>query len=85
MHQWIKLDEIAALFGLSEESILRMSKSHGLPLKRVTPFATPGCLEEDLVKWLKRQPRIGKAVRAEPASNQRKAVKANRRANRLSR
>jgi hypothetical protein len=64
MHRWIKLDEIAAMFGLSEESLLRMSKTHGLPLKRVTPLATPGCLESDLIDWLRRQPPTGSAVRA---------------------
>jgi hypothetical protein len=64
MHRWIKLDEIAAMFGLSEESVLRISKTHGLPLKRVTPFATPGCLESELIDWIKRQPPTGRAVRA---------------------
>lgn len=65
MQRWIKLDEIAAMFGLSKESILRIAKTHGLPLKRITPFATPGCLQTDLFKWIERQPRAGKAVRAE--------------------
>jgi hypothetical protein len=65
MQRWIKLDEIAAMFGLSEESILRISKTRGLPLKRITPFATPGCLQTHLFKWLEQQPRAGKAVRVE--------------------
>jgi predicted DNA-binding transcriptional regulator AlpA len=61
--QWLQLPEIAKMFGLSEESIKRLAKSHGLPLRRVTPFATPGSLASELVKWLKTQPRVGPPVR----------------------
>ena len=61
--QWLQLSEIAKMFGLSEESIKRLAKTHGLPLRRVTPFATPGALESELVPWLKAQPRVGAPVR----------------------
>jgi hypothetical protein len=40
--QWLQLAELAELFGLSEESIKRLAKSHGFPLRRLTPYATPG-------------------------------------------
>jgi predicted DNA-binding transcriptional regulator AlpA len=62
--QWLQLPEIARMFGLSEESIKRLAKTHGLPLRRVTPFATPGSLESELVRWLKAQPLVGPPVRA---------------------
>ncbi len=62
--RWLQLSEIAKMFGLSEESIKRLAKSHGLPLRRVTPFATPGALESELVKWLKAQPQVGAPVRS---------------------
>ena len=60
---WLQLTEIAKLFGLSEDSIKRLGKNHGLPLRRVSPFATPGVLESELIEWLKRQPLVGAAVR----------------------
>jgi hypothetical protein len=56
------------MFGLSEESIKRLSKTHGLPLRRVTPFATPGALASELVLWLKAQPNVGAPVRTKPAA-----------------
>ncbi len=64
--QWLQLPEIAKMFGLSEESIKRLAKTHGLPLRRITPFATPGSLESELVNWLKAQPpsRSSSAVKA---------------------
>jgi hypothetical protein len=62
--RWLQLPEIAKMFGLSEESIKRLAKTHGLPLRRVTPFATPGTLESELVRWLKAQPRVGPPVRS---------------------
>ena len=62
--QWLQLPEIAKMFGLSEESIKRLAKTHGLPLRRVTPFATPGSLESELVNWLKAQPQVGAPVRS---------------------
>jgi hypothetical protein len=52
------------MFGLSEESIKRLAKTHGLPLRRVTPFATPGSLESELMRWLKAQPQVGAPVRS---------------------
>ena len=56
--------ELAKLFGLSEESIKRLAKNHGFPLRRLTPYATPGVLESELIRWLKAQPLIGQAIRA---------------------
>jgi hypothetical protein len=55
MSQWLQLPEIARLFGLSEDSIKRLAKNHGLPLRRVSPFAMPGTLESELSEWLKAQ------------------------------
>ncbi len=34
--QWLQLGELAKLFGLSEESIKRVAKNHGFPLRRLT-------------------------------------------------
>ena len=62
--RWLQLAELAKIFGLSEESIKRLAKNRGLPLRRVTPYATPGVLESELVLWLKAQPLIGQAIRA---------------------
>jgi predicted DNA-binding transcriptional regulator AlpA len=62
--RWLQLSEIARMFGLSEESIKRLSKTHGFPLRRVTPFATPGALESELIEWLKAQPLVGAPVRS---------------------
>ena len=62
--QWLQLPEIAKMFGLSEESIKRLAKTQGFPLRRLTPYATPGVLKSELVSWLKAQPRVGAPVRA---------------------
>jgi hypothetical protein len=48
---------------LSEESIKRLAKSHGFPLRRLTPYATPGALESELIPWLKAQPLVGQPIR----------------------
>jgi len=64
MDQWLTLGELAELFGLSEESIKRLAKKNGFPLRRLTPYATPGVLESELFRWLKAQPPVGRAVRA---------------------
>jgi hypothetical protein len=61
--QWLQLADIAKMFGLSEESIKRLAKAHGFPLRRLTPYATPGVLESELVAWLKAQPQVGAPVR----------------------
>ena len=61
--RWFQLQDIAQMFGLSEESIKRLAHSHGLPLRRVTPFATPGAIESELFRWLMAQPRVGPPVR----------------------
>jgi hypothetical protein len=54
------------MFGLSQESIKRLANTHGLPLRRVTPFATPGALETELLDWLKSQPQEGAPIRSNP-------------------
>jgi predicted DNA-binding transcriptional regulator AlpA len=51
--KWLQLAELAELFGLSEESIKRLAKKNGFPLRRLTPYATPGVLESELFRWLK--------------------------------
>jgi len=61
--RWLQLPEIAKLFGLSEDSIRRLAKTHRLPLRRVTPLATPGALETELIEWIKNQPLTGPPVR----------------------
>jgi hypothetical protein len=78
MDRWLQLSEMAKMFGLSEESLKRLAKTHGLPLRRVTPFATPGALESELVKWLKCQPQVGAPVRLKNSSRskQNQSVKA---------
>ena len=63
MDQWLHLPEIAKMFGLSGDSLKRLAKTHGFPLRRVTPFATPGVLQSELVSWLKAQPLVGAPVR----------------------
>jgi hypothetical protein len=67
--KWIPLAEIAKLFGLSEETIRRLVKNTSLPLRRVTPYATPGALESELVAWLKAQPLTGKTARRKRTSS----------------
>jgi len=49
MDQWLQLQEVAKLFGLSKDSIKRLAKNYALPLRRVTPLATPGVLETELI------------------------------------
>jgi hypothetical protein len=61
---WLSLAELCEAFGLSEESLKRMAKTHGLPLRRMTPRAIPGALESEFLSWLKAQPPRGQAVRA---------------------
>jgi predicted DNA-binding transcriptional regulator AlpA len=61
---WISLLVIAQLLGLSEDSIKRIAKKRGLPLPRVSPYATPGMLESEMIEWLKSQPLVGQTVRS---------------------
>lgn len=61
--RWLQVSELAKLFGLSEESIRRLARSHGFPLRRLTPYATPGALESELIPWLKGQPLVGHSIR----------------------
>jgi predicted DNA-binding transcriptional regulator AlpA len=67
--RWIQLVELAELFGVSQESLKRMAKTHGFPLRRLTSYAAPGVLESEFLRWLKAQPRVGRPVR----KNRRKA------------
>jgi len=53
--KWLQLAELAKLFGLSEESIRRLVKKNGFPLRRLTPYAAPGVLESELVRWISPQ------------------------------
>jgi len=69
--RWIQLGELAKLFGLSEESMKRVAKNHGFPLRRLTPYATPGVLESELFSWLKAQPRVGRPIRVKRAKRSR--------------
>jgi hypothetical protein len=69
--RWIQLGELAKLFGLSEDSMKRVAKNHGFPLRRLTPYATPGVLESELFSWLKAQPRVGRSIRAKKATRSR--------------
>lgn len=48
---------------MSEELIKFLDKNHGLALRRLTPFGTPGVLESKLMSWLKAQPDVGQPVR----------------------
>lgn len=69
--RWLPLSEIAKLLGLSEDSIRRLAKNRGFPLRRVSTYATPGMLESELVAWLKHQPLVGPPVRSKPRSRRR--------------
>jgi hypothetical protein len=69
--RWIQLGELAKLFGLSEESMKRVAKNHGFPLRRLTPYAIPGVLESELFSWLKAQPRVGRPIRVKQATRSR--------------
>jgi predicted DNA-binding transcriptional regulator AlpA len=63
--RWIQLAELAKLFGLSHQSLKRLAKNHGFPLRRLTlltRYATPGVVESELMEWLKAQPRVGLPV-----------------------
>jgi|GEM_PF-1649625 len=71
-NRWLQLAEIAKLFGLSEDSIKRLAKNHGLPLRRVSPLATPGALESELEEWLKGQPLVGPPVRSKRRSSRKR-------------
>jgi hypothetical protein len=69
--RWIQLGELAKLFGLSEEGMKRLAKNHGFPLRRLTPYATPGVLESEFLRWLKAQPLVGQPIRAKRATRSR--------------
>jgi hypothetical protein len=69
---WLQIGELAKLIGLSEESMKRLAANHGFPLRRLTPYATPGALESELVRWLKAQPRVGQPIRAKLPTNRAK-------------
>jgi hypothetical protein len=67
--RWVHLAELSDLFGLSEESIKRLSKNHGFPLRRLTPYATPGVLESELFRWLKAQTGRGTSGSCQETAN----------------
>jgi predicted DNA-binding transcriptional regulator AlpA len=73
--QWLQLSELSKLFGLSEESIKRMAKKNGFPLRRLTPYSTPGVLESEFLRWLKAQPLVGQPVRSKRPSIRKKMKK----------
>jgi predicted DNA-binding transcriptional regulator AlpA len=73
--QWLQLSELSKLFGLSEESIERMAKKNGFPLRRLTPYATLGVLESEFLRWLKAQPLVGQPVRSKRPSIRKKMKK----------
>ncbi len=64
LDRWLQITELVKLFGLSEESLKRVANKQRFPLRRLTPRATPGVLESELVSWLKAQPLMGRPVRA---------------------
>lgn len=72
--RWLQFTEIARLFGLSTDSIKRLAKNHALPLRRVTPLATPGALESELIDWLKKQPLVGPPVRTKHRPSRKRLV-----------
>jgi hypothetical protein len=47
--QWLTLDELSKLFGLSEESIKRLAKKNGFPLRRLPPYATPALAHSSMI------------------------------------
>lgn len=59
--RWLSLQEISAMLGLSEKSVLRLRRQ-GLPMRRVSPRGARGILESELVAWLKKRPRDGPVV-----------------------
>ena len=61
--RWVRISELSHMFGISEESLGRLAKSHGFPLRRLSPYALPGVLESELFAWLKAQPTIGAPIR----------------------
>lgn len=69
--RWLSLPEIAKLLGLGEDSIKRLAKRRALPLRRITPYATPGMIESELLAWLKVQPLVGQPVRPNRRSRRR--------------
>ena len=72
LDKWIRISELSDLFGVSEESIRRLAKSQGFPLRRLTPYAIPGVLESELLSWLNAQPRIGRPIRAKESRRKRR-------------
>lgn len=59
--RWLSLAQLAEFLGLTERSVLRLGRQ-GLPLRRVTPRATPGVLESELLAWIRKRPKLGLPV-----------------------
>ncbi len=61
--RWVTIEELGQMLGLSKLALQQLAKGRGLPLRRVTPYATPGVLESELIPWIKKQPRLGSAIK----------------------
>lgn len=72
MDKWVSIRELSTMFGVSQESIGRLAKSRDFPLRRLTPYATPGVLQSELFSWLKAQPRVGQPIRIRTTRKKRK-------------
>lgn len=60
MDRWIPLtddrphaDSLSSLLGLSARAIKSLAKERGLPLRRVSPNATPGIIQSELIEWIR--------------------------------
>lgn len=60
MDRWIPLTDdrphaycLCTLFGLSSRAIKSLAKERGLPLRRVSPNATPGIIQSELIAWIR--------------------------------
>lgn len=69
--RWLSLQEIVQMLGLKPESVVRLARTQGLPLRRVTPRGAPGAMESELLAWMRKRPRVGQPVREPGAMGQR--------------
>lgn len=69
--RWIQLAELAELFGLSEESIKRLAKQNGFPLRRLTAYAIPGSPRVRVPALVESSAPVGRAVRTKRVSRSR--------------
>ena len=54
--RWLPMDELVKILGIGERTILKLARTKGFPLKRVTRQAVPGAVSSELFEWLKGQP-----------------------------